>query len=492
MNTVPAAIRAAAAIAIAFAIAGAPLAAQAAPVPPAAPAAPASPAEQPAEGKAAVDAVTAAFAAAQYAASVLEPIDAYKGASAACSKALDAALDQAIAGKWKSAYDGLLAFDAKGADPYALAMEIDLVLGGALRSDQHLSFALKDLATGETIEDLRQTEGDYPMFAFDPSALAEAQAKAGVAAPAILSKHLGNYFYDVRSYFAGGWKLPDDQIAAKCLESYGKAYAAGSFTLETLGRQVELLTQEGKSAEAEPLLRKSVELSPKDPQLKFNLAQLILGQNRNEEGMKALDEAIAAYGEGPDRLQAIAVAARKAAELGDRPAYERYMGNIDAAMPDNPTPNLLRHMIAVERGWDAEANKLADALALSNGSAPQVVRTILSSWFGAGKAAEARAFLDRNIASSKDEAAKATLNFYLAVLVAQDEVISDADRSAGVAALDAAEAYFKKNAKPEDDVLQAISQVRGVLVPPPAPASPAAPAAPAQAAPGAPAAPIKP
>ncbi|HRY53284.1 MAG TPA: hypothetical protein P5133_06040 [Spirochaetia bacterium] len=447
---------------------------------PAAPAAapqatPAAAPEAEAEAEPAIDPVAAAFAAAQYASTVLDPLEAYAGASEGCAQAIDAALGLAIAGKWKSAYDGLAAYDPKADDPYALAMMIDLVLGGALRSDTHLSFALKDLEAGESIDGLRQTEGEYPMFAFDPAALAEAQAAAGRAVPAVLSRHLGNYFYDLRSYFAGEWRQPDEEVAAKCLELYAAAYAAGSFDLVSLGRQIELLTEQGRAAETEPLFRASIALSPADPQLRFNLAQAILAQGKKAEGMQALDEAIAAYGESPERFQAMAMAASKAAELGDLPAYERYLSALEAAMPDNPTPDLLRHMIAVERGWDAKADAIADGLA-ARSSSPQIVRTLVSTWYNAGKAASARAFLDRGIASLAGEESKAAFRFYLAVLIAQ-EPASEADRAAALAALDAAEAYFAKAELPEEGVLEAIAEIRAGLRSP-APEQPAAPPVP--------------
>jgi len=414
-----------------------------------------------------VDPVQAAAEKARYAAESLESLEAYAGASAKCSAALRAAYGLAAGGKWKSAYDGLVAFDAAGADPYALAMRLDLVLSGALRTENHVSFALKDLEAAEQIDALRETEGDYEMFAFDPAALAGAlaavQAKAGAAVPAVLSKLLGDYYYEALSFFQGSWTMPDEEAASKCIESYAAAVAAGRKDSLTLGRQVELLAQAGRMAEAEAPLRALIAIEPAQAQLRLNLAQLLLQLERSAEGMKALDEAIAAFAEGSsERLQAIALAARSSARLGDLDAYERYMADIAAAMPGNPSPSLLRHLISVERGWDQAARDAADGLMKDYGSEPQVIGTIVSSWYEARRVDEAAAFLARNVASAKDEAAKGALQFYQALLLAQDAA-TDQDRAAAIAAFDLAEATLKKLDEPENEMLAAIPQIRASL-----------------------------
>ncbi len=413
----------------------------------------------------------------EYAAATLEALSAYAGASKDCAAALGAAYDLAAAGKWKSAYDGLVAFDKASADPFILAMRLDLVMGGALRSDMHQSFALKDLGDTEVIDSLRQTEGEYELFAFDPAALAAALSGTWTRPPAVLSKLLGDYWYEVRSYFGGQWLAPDEEIEAKCLENYAAAYSAGRKDAETIGRQIELLAASGRKAEAEPLLRTLIAMTPGDASLKLNLAQLLLELGRSAEGLAALDEAIAAYGDAPDRLQALAVGARKSAELGNLPAYERYMGLVDDAMPGNPTPDLLRHLISVERGWDAKAAEVADKLVAAYAD-PQVVRTLVSTWYGAEKGDAAKAFLERRIAAAKDESGTAVLHFYLAVLLAQD-LGPGSDPAAALASLDKAEALFKKTAAPDDEIFGSIEQVRQGIAAATAPAAEEPAAAPA-------------
>ena len=151
----------------------------------------------------------------------------YASASAACLAALEHAAVPLRQGQWKSALQALDDFDKDNADPYALAMKTSLVLRGAVRRDMDRSFGLVDLKQGQDLESLSDSEGDYPPIALDPPALAEAQAAKGVAAPGILSKELGDYYYDVIGRFSGQWSISDEDILAKVVEEYGNALAAG-------------------------------------------------------------------------------------------------------------------------------------------------------------------------------------------------------------------------------------------------------------------------
>ncbi len=406
-----------------------------------------------------LDLEQAAVANAEYAAAVLEPLAAYEGASKECLSALTTAYAQALDGEWRSAIDGLSAFDPEGLDPYALAMRIDLVLGGAIRTDMHTRFVVEDLEDGETVEILRETEGDYEFFDFVPDAYSFAMTEAGTAIPAVLHKILGDYFYEALSYFPGEWTLPDEQIVAACLENYAAAYAAGRRDEDAIGRQIELLTEYERAEETEPLLREMIALKPEDPELKLNYAQLLFEIDREAECLAALDVAVAAYGDSPDRFKSLATAARIAARLDALDAYERYMVAIDEGMPDDPTPALLRHLFAVENGWDDKADAAADGLAATRASDPQTIHTLIASWYSSDRQDAAMAFLERSIASSQDMAGTATLRFYRAVLIAEDAVAAE-DWAAALAELDAAEAIFIEIEDPEAPVFGAIEQVR--------------------------------
>ena len=121
-------------------------------------------------------------------------------------------------------------------------------------------------------------------------------------------------------------------------------------------------------------------------------------------------------------------------------------------------------MIAVQTGDKAAAAAAADGLVLRYGSNPNVVRSLVSTWFAAGDNAEARTF-DRNIAKSTDDMTIGTLDFYLAVLLSQ-EGTSDENKAGALKALDAAEAHFKVALSPDNEVFGVIADIRNSLRPP--------------------------
>ncbi len=397
----------------------------------------------------------------------LEP---YAAASEACRAAIERAATLSSTGKWKSAFQAMDDFDKDNADPFALAMKTSLVLRGAVRTDMDRSFGLADLEEGQDLETLRNSQGDYAPIPLDPPALAQVQADKGVEAPGILSKELGDYYLDVAGRFSGKWSIGDDQILAKIAEEYAKAYGAGVFDLESLVNQGETLVRLNRGDESDAIFRAAIGLDSKDAGVRYRYALTLTFRGKKAEALAEIDKAIDYYGEDQSRIDALALGARTAVELGDRAKAQDYYAIADRDYPDSPTPGLLRHLIAVQTGDAAAAATAADGLVPLYGSDPNIVRTLISSWYSTGDAAAARAFLERNIAGSADDLTLGTLDFYLAVLLSQDEA-TDADKTAALQALDEAEAHFKAKLGPENAVFGVMANIRNSLVPTPAPAA---------------------
>jgi tetratricopeptide (TPR) repeat protein len=384
-------------------------------------------------------------------------------------------------GNWKSAFAVVERFDAPRADPYALAMRIRLALRGSVRSEGNVSFAFVDLEPGQDLESLREAApaggAQYELVAFDPAVLAEAQAAKGVAAPGILSKLLGDYYIDSYRRFSGRWKMGDEQAIEAAVGQYAKALAAGAYDDESLLAHAEALVRLGRGDESDAIYKKGIELSPKNAELRYRYAMSLAYRGKKAESLAAVDSALEAYGEDPQRIGAIALGARLATELGKAEVSERYFALAEKGFPDSPTPGLLRLMVAVKAGDKAASAAAADAMLPAYGSNPNVVRTIVSTWMEEGDLASARGFLDRNIAKGGEGPTVGTLEFYLAVLIAQGEP-SDADRAVALKALDDAEARFKAAFGEGSDALTAVAGVRDSLAkkdpaePVPAPGAP--------------------
>ena len=387
----------------------------------------------------------------------------YAAATKACRDALIKSATLSAQGKWKSAYQTIDDFDKANTDPFALAMKTSLVLRGAVRSDMHRSFGFADLEEGQDLDTLRNSEGDYMPLPFDPQELADAQAASGVAAPGILSKELGDYYSEVLGRFSGQWAISDEEILAKIVENYAKANGAGVFDAASLLNYAETLTRMDRGDDADAIYRQAIALDPRNANLLYSHAMGLALRGKKQEAMLEIDKAIEAYGEDKARINAIALGARTAAELGDDARTQAYFAVADKDYPDNPTPGILRHIIAIAVGNKTAASEAADALVASYGSNPNVVRTLISTWYSAGGAADAREFLQRNIAKGGEDMTVGTLDFYLAVLIQQDSPI-DADKSTALSALDDAESHFKIALGPENEVFGAIAEIRSALL----------------------------
>ena len=421
-----------------------------------APAAPAGP-----DASAAPEAPTTPSAPAIDVVAFLKP---YADAPQASHDALKKAADLIALGKWKSAFESLDDFDKANVDPFALAMKTTLMLQGAIRTDMHRSFGLVDLEAGQDLESLRNSEGTYEPIAFDPSALADAQAAAGVAAPGILSKVLGDYFYDVLGRFSGQWALSDDDIMAKVVDNYSKAYDAGVYDGASLLKYAESLVKSNRGDESDAVYRKAIRLDMKNANIRYSYAMGLTYRGKKAESLVETDKAIEYYGEAPEKINAIALGARTAAELGDGDKTQAYYAIADKDYPGSPTPGLLRHMVSIESGDDAAAESAAEGLVAAFGSNPSVIRGLISSWYSAGQVEAARDFLVKSIVTGGDDMTVGNLNFYLAVLISQNPP-TDEDKETALKALDEAEAHFKTALGPDSEVFSVIAQVRESLQP---------------------------
>ncbi len=398
----------------------------------------------------------------------------YASASAACLAALEHAAVLSAQGQWKSALQALDDFDKDNADPYALAMKTSLVLRGAVRRDMDRSFGLVDLKQGQDLESLSNSEGDYPPIALDPPALAEAQAAKGVAAPGILSKELGDYYYDVIGRFSGQWSISDEDILAKVVEEYGNALAAGVYDSASLVNQGETLVRLNRGDESDVIYRLAIGLNPRDPNVRYSYAMSLTSRGKKAEALVEVDRAIEFDSDDSARINAIVLGARTSAELGDSAKTQDYYTITDKYYPNTPTTGILRQMIALQLGDKPGAAAAADSLVPTYGSNPNVVRTLISSWMSAGDPEAARAFLDRNIAASTDDMTLGTLNFYLAVLLSQDTP-GEPEKAEAIKALDVAEARLKATVAPDNQVFGIIADMRKNLEAPAASESAPAP-----------------
>ena len=404
-------------------------------------------------------------------------IDPYAGASAECRAAIGKALLLMDQGKWQSAFVLLAAFDPADADPWVLALKIEICLRGYVQTMMHRSFSLVDLAPGESLAALRAGEGQYGLFEFDPIAAATALEAAGTSAPPVLVAAIGDYYFAVQDLFSGKWELSDEELCSRALACLERTVAAGLANAETYTREGILLLRFEQPVEAESRLRAALALSPAYADAFLNLSMALGMQGRDAEACAALDAALLGYSDPDNRYMAYMLGARLAAS-SDFGKTRAYIAAAEKEFAGDPGPGLFRHLLALQFGHEEEADLAADAVLDGFPDSPYVVRRLLSDWLGEDQLDLAMAFLDRSLARmAGNDASSGVLGFYKALLVS--EVKGSEGYAEVMSLLDAAEARFRKVYAADNSVFAAIAQLRSQLAAPSAPSAPSVPPVPA-------------
>lgn len=390
--------------------------------------------------------------------------DPFGAAKPQAKVAVVTAQTMAAEGKWKQAFDVLASFDPANADPYVLAQKIQLCLKGYVQTDMHISFALVDLAAGETLEDLRAKGGRGTLLDFDPFTAVQKINEALPELPPVLHLALGDYCFDVQALYGDQWQATEEEVCSVGLSSYEEAQKGGLSTAQSLLRQGELLMRFDRNEEAELSLRASLVLDGKSLEARKNLAISLAQGGKVPEAIAVMDALVADTKDPSDRFGILMAAARIGA-MGGLGKAEAYIKAAEKEFPTEPGPALVRHMIAVQSQTPADASLAADMAMDGFPDSPYVVRNILTTWLNAEDVPQAQAFLERNLVRQAKDSSQAILGFYKALLIAQTQ--GQEGFAEALKVLDLAEQKFKSSFPAGDQVFEAIDQLRGQLADPP-------------------------
>lgn len=420
--------------------------------------------------------------------SVPPRVDLWASAPADAQKVLAAVDALAAKGQWKSAWDALSKADAAHTDPWLLAKSIALALDGHIDTKEHLAFTFIDLPSGTSLETARsgaKGEGEIP---FDPIALAEAQTAAAIAPVPALEYELGRYLGQVASLYPGAWRMPDDEILARETDARDAARAGGAYDAESLQAEAELAINRGDAPDAEVLAVAAEGLGNPVARLRYDHAIALFMQERYEDGLALIDAGLATDPDKDSRVSGLSLAAQGAALAGKDDRVEAYLSLAEKESPESPRPYLYRHLIFVSRGDQEKANAAADLALTRFGPDPQVISSLVKTWFDSGDPASCLPFLDRGLAAyASNDAAMTIFGIYKAMIILRTASGPGDLKDVGPL-LDATEEHAKKGFPGKAEIQNAIDSLRAGLaqlsaVPPPPPAEAPAPAAAPAAAP---------
>lgn len=195
--------------------------------------------------------------------------------------------------------------------------------------------------------------------------------------------------------------------------------AYDTFTKDSLKRQAEVLVALQLFDGAETVLAKALQYSPDDMGLAFSLAETYLGAGRYADVYPLADRIIAGAQSDEELNNGYVVALKSALTSSDKAALDKYIAGFEVAFPQDYTPALLRHLVAVRFGDDAAADAAADQLTAKYPGDPEIIRSLLSTWLSEGKPEGGFAYLDRSIAVSEAPEALAALYFYRALMISE-------------------------------------------------------------------------
>ncbi len=410
------------------------------------------------------------------------PATYYADASSQAKQVIDASHLLQSQGQWSKAWNLLAAFDPDNQDGYVLAEKINLAMTGNVANGMYISFGFVDLADDQTLDQARANPPEKAnTVAFNPLDAADALEKSGAALPPVLSYELGNYLYAVNKDYGDNWIQDSQTTQTKAVENYDRALSYDTYTEQSLLNHAELLIGLQKYDAAETVLNKAIAAYPNNQNFTVTLASAYNDQGKFDQVYPLVDAIIAKPETTNTTYNAFIEAIKAGLNANDEQKTDSYAEAMVARFPDEYVPMLIQHLIAVRRGTTDKANAIADDVTAKFKVDPNIVRSLLSTWLNANDAKAGFDYLNRSLDKyQSNDSAAGNLMFYRALMYAQTAQSND-DLKLALADLNEAEKRFGTVYEKDNQVFQAIGQLRDEWtqqLAQPAPDASAAPAAP--------------
>ncbi|SFQ66891.1 tetratricopeptide repeat protein [Hymenobacter arizonensis] len=354
--------------------------------------------------------------------------------------------------KYESAYQILDKADPKDQQPEVFLQKEKLLLDYYLLTLGFRGFALKDLAPGETVEQLRGKEGNYNMHLVDiPQRIG--QLKKRFPQDYRLHKGLADYYYQMVMCHCGQGDKTDAELLNLVVKNYEQAHAhqLGDFMSHYAVGYAHLVQNQAQLSVAP--LEKSIALNPQYPTSHYNLAYALLQLQKPAEATPHAQTAFQLYTE-PDLK---ADAARMLGQLysqQQQPAEARKMVQQSLELQPQNYASLRSMLELAVADRSSEATAWATRLYQLNPADDQMFSDIMDIYQAQNQWAEAESFFSGQVAKAPNTPeAQGLLHFYVAILnmqlkrpkVARPHFL-------------AAQTHLKKVSKPDNPLFQTIKR----------------------------------
>ena len=389
------------------------------------------------------------------------PATSYADAAQPSKDAIDASRLLQSKGQWSKAWNLLAAFDPDNQDGFVLAEKINLAMTGNVANGMYISFGFVDLTAGQTLEEVRANPPETAnTVAFNPMDAAAALEKSGAAMPPALSYELGNYLYAVSKEYGDNWIQDSQTTQTKAVENYDRALSYDIYTEKSLANHAELLIGLQKFDAAETVLNKAIAAYPNNQDFSVSLASVYNDQGKFDQVYPLVDAVIAKPETSNTTYNAFIEAIKAGLNGSDNQKTDGYVEAMVARFPDEYVPMLIQHLIAVKMEAPDKANAVADEVTAKFKADPNVVRSLLSTWLNANDAQAGFDYLNRALDKFQtDDSAAGNIIFYRALMYAQTAQSND-DIKLALADINEAEKRFSAVYDKDNQVFQAISQLK--------------------------------
>ena len=270
-----------------------------------------------------------------------------------------------------------------------VAKQVDILINYFVTSIMHTMFALKDLEPGEDLDELRQSSGEFDMVLFDPPKVIEPLLKNNPN-DGILTKALGDYYYDAQNRYGDDWLIPVEEALKKAYENYEISINSGYEDFLSYGNAAHYLLTIQENEKAARYLIRSIELNKDYANTHYNLAYAYIQLGKINKAVKEAGISAEMYNDRKYKYDAYIMAARLSFDLEKIEDSIRYFNNARAIFKDSYEPiNYLMKLYLNVKQID-NANIMAKELFVMYPKNPTAYKMIMQNYNDSG-------FLDKYV-----------------------------------------------------------------------------------------------
>ncbi len=294
---------------------------------------------------------------------------------------------------------------------YLLTKRVEISTQYFAHSIMHQLFAFKDLKDGETLYQVRTSDGDFQMSMADPVKAIENFEKEHGEKP-ILKWALGLYYQDVIDRYYDKWLISVDELREKVFLNFKMALDAGCYDEYSLSVLATSYYNKRDLESAVNIYQKKAKEFEFTATDNFHYGIILWMLNDGKKGIEYVKKSVEGYKNQPEyQSDAYIVVARIAMTISDFKTSEKYLNECKKNYPKDY--RVAQYRIALYAHQNNKSKAIASAMELYSYAPgnPTVCQMVMEQCENAGKTEFALEFFKEAIKKYADDD-KACENLY--------------------------------------------------------------------------------